>query len=69
MIEDILSNIQTFNSRFVNKIKNPNTNKAYKNNWLIIQAYNNKKKDLILVINNIADKPASYCLFYCYISR
>ncbi len=35
-INDISSNAQIFNSCFVNKIKNPNTDKAYKKSRLII---------------------------------
>lgn len=46
-IVNISTNIQIFNSRFVDKIKNGNINKAYKKSWLVIQAYNNKKKYLI----------------------
>lgn len=46
-IINILINVQIFNSCFVDKIKNRNINKAYKKNWLVIQAYNNQKKDFI----------------------
>lgn len=46
--EDILSNTQIFNPRFINKIKYLGTNKTYKKIWLIIQAFNNQEKDLIL---------------------
>ena len=38
---DILQGVYIFNSRFINKIKHPNTNKAFKKLRLIIQAYNN----------------------------
>lgn len=46
--EDVLSNTQIFNSRFVNKIKNLGIDKAYKKSRLVVQAYNNKNKNLIL---------------------
>lgn len=34
--KDICSNIQIFNSRFVNKIKNPSIDKAYEKSRLVI---------------------------------
>jgi len=46
--KDIPQGNRVFNSRFVNKIKNPSTNKAFKKLRLVIQAYNNLEKDLIL---------------------
>ena len=39
---------RVFNSRFVNEIKNPSTDKAFKKSRLVIQAYNDSKKDLVL---------------------
>ena len=45
---DIPSNAQIFNSRFVDKIKNLGTDKAYEKSLLVIQAYNDQEKDLIL---------------------
>lgn len=47
--KDVLSNIQIFNSHFVNKIKNVGTDKAYDKNCLVVQAFNNKDKNLILM--------------------
>ena len=38
---DILQGVCIFNSRFINKIKYPSTDKAFKKLRLIIQAYNN----------------------------
>lgn len=32
----------------MDEIKYADTDKTYKKNWLVIQAYNNQKKDLIL---------------------
>jgi len=37
-----------FGSRFVNEVKNPGTDKAYEKSHLVIQAYNDWGKDLIL---------------------
>jgi len=37
---DVPQGVRIFNSRFVNKIKHPNTNKAFKKLRLVIQAYN-----------------------------
>jgi len=38
---DVPQGVRIFNSRFINKIKHPSTNKAFKKLRLIIQAYNN----------------------------
>lgn len=46
---DIPTNAEIFNSRFVNEIKNAGIDKAYEKNRLLIQAYNDQKKDLILI--------------------
>ena len=45
---DISSNTQIFNSFYVNKIKHADTDKAYKKSWLVVQAYNDQEKDLVL---------------------
>lgn len=41
-------NAQIFNSHFINKVKNTGTDKAYKKSWLIILAYNDQEKELVL---------------------
>lgn len=46
---DIPSNIQIFNYCFVNKVKHIGIDKAYEKSWLVIQAYNHKQKDLVLI--------------------
>jgi hypothetical protein len=40
--------IRIFNSRIINKIKNKATNIPYKKSRLVIQAYNNNRKEVIL---------------------
>jgi hypothetical protein len=40
--------VYIFNSRFVNEIKHPSTNKAFKKLRLVVQAYNDQGKDLVL---------------------
>ena len=40
--------VRLFNLRFINKIKNKGTDKAFKKSQLIIQAYNNLEKELVL---------------------
>jgi hypothetical protein len=37
---DVPQGVRIFNSRFVNKIKHPNTNKAFEKSRLVVQAYN-----------------------------
>ena len=46
--KDISSNTRIFNSRFVYEIKYASINKTYEKNQLIVQAYNNQEKNLIL---------------------
>ena len=46
--KDILQSNRVFNSRFVDKIKNPSTDKAFEKSKLVIQAYNDPEKNLIL---------------------
>jgi hypothetical protein len=46
--KDVLQGVYIFNSRFVNKIKHPGTNKAFEKSRLVIQAYNDQGKDLVL---------------------
>ena len=45
----MLSDIRVFNARFVNEIRNENTKKTYKKSRLIIQTYNNSKKNQIFI--------------------
>jgi hypothetical protein len=40
MEKDVPQGVYIFNSRFVDKIKHPGTNKAFKKSRLVIQAYN-----------------------------
>ena len=37
-----------FNSRFVDEIKNPDTDKVFEKSHLVVQAYNNLIKDFVL---------------------
>jgi hypothetical protein len=40
--------IRIFNARFVDKVKNPGTERAFEKSRLVMQAYNNKEKQLVL---------------------
>ena len=46
---DVSSDIRVFNARFVNEIRNENTKKTYEKSRLIIQTYNNSKKNQIFI--------------------
>lgn len=46
--KDIPSNASIFNSRFVDKIKNPGIDKAYEKIRLVVQAYNDQKNYFIV---------------------
>ena len=45
---NMLKGVRLFNLQFVDEIKNKRTNKAFKKSQLIIQAYNNLEKELVL---------------------
>ena len=38
--KDVPSNTRIFNSRFMDEVKNADTDKAYENSRLVVQAYN-----------------------------
>jgi hypothetical protein len=48
-LSDIPKGLQIFNSRFVDEIKHPGTDQAYEKSRLVVQAYNDRGKDLILM--------------------
>jgi hypothetical protein len=48
IISKVLKNVRIFNSRFVDEIKHSNTSQTYEKFRLMIQAYNNHKKTLML---------------------
>ena len=45
---DVPQGVRIFNSRFVDEIKHPGTNKAFEKSRLVVQAYNDQGKDLVL---------------------
>ncbi len=47
--KNVSSNIRIFNSRFVDEVKNSDTEKAFEKFRLVIQAFNDQKKILILI--------------------
>ena len=47
-ILDVPEGVKIFNSRFVDEIKNAGTDKAFEKSRLVVQAYNDQGKDLIL---------------------
>ena len=46
---DVPQGVRIFNSRFINEIKHPSTDKAFEKSRLVIQAYNDQGKDLVLI--------------------
>ena len=46
---DIPQGVYIFNLRFIDKIKHFGTDKAFKKSRLVIQAYNDQGKDLVLM--------------------
>ncbi|PMD49715.1 uncharacterized protein K444DRAFT_548428, partial [Hyaloscypha bicolor E] len=49
LLEKGIFEIYIFNSRFINKIKNKGIEREFKKSRLVIQAYNNSKKYIILI--------------------
>jgi hypothetical protein len=47
-LNNIPKAVRLFNSRFVDEIKNPSIDKAFEKSRLVVQAYNNKEKKLVL---------------------
>ena len=47
-LADVSNRIRLFNLQFVDKIKNPGTELAFKKLRLVVQAYNNAEKKLVL---------------------
>jgi hypothetical protein len=45
---DVPQGVYIFNSRFIDEIKHLSTNKAFEKSRLVIQAYNDQGKDLVL---------------------
>ena len=44
----VLKGIRIFNSHFVDKVKNAGTDTAFEKSRLVVQAYKDAKKDLVL---------------------
>jgi hypothetical protein len=47
-IADVPQGVRIFNSRFVDQIKDASTDKAFKKSRLVVQAYNDQGKELVL---------------------
>lgn len=47
--KDLPVSIRIFNSQFVHEIKNAGIDKALEKSCLVVQAYNNYNKDLVLI--------------------
>ena len=45
---NMLKGVRLFNLRFIDKIKNKGTDKAFKKSRLVVQAYNDLEKELVL---------------------
>jgi hypothetical protein len=45
---DVPQGVHIFNSRFIDEIKHLSTDRAFKKSRLVVQAYNNQGKDLVL---------------------
>lgn len=48
LVNEILTGARLFNSRFVDEVRNAGTEKAYEKSRLVVQAYNDPEKDIVL---------------------
>ena len=62
--KDVPSNTQIFNSHFMDEVKNTSTDKAYEKSWLVVKAYNNQEKDLVLTQSPTIQR-VNQCLIVC----
>lgn len=60
----MLADIHIFNLWFVDEIKNAGINKAFEKFSLIVQAYNNLNKDLILTQSFIIQQVYQYLIIF-----
>ena len=69
IVESISSNVRVFKSRFVDEIKNAETEKTFEKSRLIMQIYNDKKKKLVLTQLSIIQRVSQrliICLIVCH---
>ena len=69
LINDVLANIRIFNIRFVDEVKNKRTEKAFEKSRLVIQIFNNNKKDQILIQLLIIQRISQRLIFYITVIR
>ena len=55
-LTDVFSRIKLFNSRFVDEIKNSSTSAAFEKSRLMIQAFNDQKKGMIITQSSIIQR-------------
>jgi hypothetical protein len=53
---DVSLNVRIFNSRFVDKIKHFDTDKAYEKSQLVVQTFNDQNKNLMLIQSSIIQR-------------
>ena len=53
---DVPQGVRIFNSRFVDEIKHSGTDKAFEKSRLVVQAYNDQGKDLVLTQSPIIQR-------------
>jgi hypothetical protein len=53
---DVPSDVRIFSSRFVNEIKHSDTNKAFEKSRLVVQAFKNQNKTLVLTQSSIIQR-------------
>jgi hypothetical protein len=64
--KDVSANIRIFNSRFVDEVKNSGTEKAFEKFRLMIQAFNDQNKTLVLIQSSIIQR-VSQRLIICLV--
>jgi hypothetical protein len=65
---EIPRGVRIFNSRFVDEIKNEGTDKAFEKSRLVVQAFNDTDKDLVLAQAQRVSQRICCSLDYSYLA-
>jgi len=61
-LTDVPQGVRLFNSRFVDEIKNKGTDKAFEKSRLVVQAYNDAEKELVLTQSPTIQRVSQYLI-------
>jgi hypothetical protein len=64
IISEVFADVRIFNSRFVDEIKHPSTSQTYEKFRLVIQAYNDHEKTLMLTQTSIIQRMSQRIILF-----